>query len=343
MARLAFTAALLLLLVALSTGQEAPVYNYDHGGSDWPGVCTSGGNQSPIDIVTDSVKLGGNRYMKLAHVRSSTMLIKNTNLSVPYSMMIYPTNNDSLLHLSDGTYYLHHMSLHTPANHPVNGMYAPLEVKHAYFHPDNATRKAVVITMFRLDKNGNDNPWLNTILNNIPSKPGNVTVDCDTDFQEVLDLSKGYWYYPGSQIHPPCDESVQWHISRSSSSVSAAQLLRYQNFLADMNHGDRTNNRAVQPADGHVVMEYRYDDSQGGGQSQNQAAVAYSVSSNGDDSSSSNNSDSSNDSHDDDHDDDHDDSHDDDHDDNHDDDHDDSHDDNHDDNDNHDDHEGHDD
>ncbi|GJP47165.1 hypothetical protein CLOM_g6392 [Closterium sp. NIES-68] len=286
MARLAFTAALLLLLIALSTGQQAPVYNYDHGGSDWPGVCTSGGNQSPIDIVTDSVKL------------------------------IYPTNNDSLLHLSDGTYYLHHMSLHTPANHPVNGMYAPLEVKHAYFHPDNATRKAVVITMFRLDKDGNDKPWLNTILNNIPSKPGNVTVDCDTDFQEVLDLSKGYWYYPGSQIHPPCNESVQWHISRSSSSVSAAQ-----------------------PTDGHVVMEYRYDDSQGESQSQNQAAVAYSVSSNGDDSSSSNNSDSSNVNHDDDHDD----SHDDDHDDSHDDDHDDSHDDDHDDNDNHDDHEGHDD
>ncbi|CAI5519045.1 unnamed protein product [Closterium sp. Naga37s-1] len=152
--------------------------------------------------------------------------------------------------------------------HLVDGVQAPMEAKFAYVNVGNTTRKSVFSVFLKLHPKDKDNAWLNLWLNDIPAAVNGTTkIAAKTNFMELLSFETPFWYYEGSQVHPPCTETVDWFISmrpkfvstRQGSQVhppctetvdwfismrpklvSTRQLATYMNFLPRTNVGDHT-------------------------------------------------------------------------------------------------------
>ncbi|CAI5953493.1 unnamed protein product [Closterium sp. NIES-64] len=147
---------------------------------------------------------------------------------------------------------------YVPSIHLVNGVQAPMEAKFAYVNVANTTRKSVFTVFLKLHPKDKDNAWLDLWLNDIPAAVnGTAKIAAKTNFLELLSFDSAFWYYEGSQVHPPCTETVDWFVSMRPKLVSTRQLATYMNFLSRTNSGDRTNNRLPQPLNDRTVSVFR--------------------------------------------------------------------------------------
>ncbi|CAI7813985.1 unnamed protein product, partial [Closterium sp. NIES-53] len=111
-----------------------------------------------------------------------------------------------------------------PSIHLVDGVQAPMEAKFAYVNVANSTRKSVFSVFLKLHPRDKDNAWLNLWLKDIPTAVNGTTkIAAKTNFLELLSFETPFWYYEGSQVHPPCTETVDWFISMRPKFVSTRQ------------------------------------------------------------------------------------------------------------------------
>ncbi|CAI5478572.1 unnamed protein product [Closterium sp. Yama58-4] len=162
------------------------------------------------------------------------------------------------IHLVDGVQApMEAKFAYVPSIHLVDGVQAPMEAKFAYVNVGNTTRKSVFSVFLKLHPNDKDNAWLNFWLNDIPAAVnGTAKIAAKTNFLELLSFNAPFWYYEGSQVHPPCTETVDWFISMRPKLISTRQLATYMNFLSRTNSGDRTNNRLLQPLNNRTVSVF---------------------------------------------------------------------------------------
>ncbi|CAI5460080.1 unnamed protein product [Closterium sp. Yama58-4] len=256
MARLFEASQLLPVLVLAATVAllaSAPVadgVNYAKSGLDWEGVCASGERQSPINIVMDEARTVTDA--EKFHLDYDTSATTATVVNKGHTVQVVPNpSNTYILHIASGTYELKQVHVHAFSEHAINGLFAPMEAHFVHAHIDNPSQLAVVGIMLRLQRDDQASPWVDAWLPQTPSGL-NATAGIDVSgsfWREMMDLSMGFWRYPGSLTTPGCDEIVEWHVLRKAKFLSVNQAATFMNLMGTMNK-ERTNNRLPEPLHG---------------------------------------------------------------------------------------------
>ncbi|CAK7218411.1 hypothetical protein SBRCBS47491_003500 [Sporothrix bragantina] len=197
--------------VAIST------FNYtgEGGPLNWYGLntttnsaCSKGKNQSPIDIVTQSIE-----YASASSLNFSVPAVpsaKFENLGTNVEVVI----NGSLV-TSNLTYQLAQFHFHTPSEHRINEEYFPMEAHFVY--ETSAGDIAVVAFVFQLSQFGYSTPLFDSVFAHLDdiATPGTFTETGPLDFTGLIKHfnTHGIYYYSGSLTTPPCSENVAWYIS----------------------------------------------------------------------------------------------------------------------------------
>lgn len=201
-------------------------------------LCSTGKNQSPIDIKSNfDVDLP---KIKFNYTSKSTDVSNNG-----HTIQVDVASGSNIE--SDGkTFELKQFHFHTPSENKINGKSFPLEAHFVHRMPHENTY-AVVAVMF---EEGDANPVLEEIWNKMPKKAREkVILDKAIDYAKLLPEDQDYYRFNGSFTTPPCTEGVYWHVMKKPLSASKAQIKK---FLEVMHH---PNNRDIQDIDARIIVE----------------------------------------------------------------------------------------
>ncbi len=201
-------------------------------------LCSTGKNQSPIDIKSDfDVDLPA---IKFDYGAKATRVINNGHT---IQVDIAPGSKIE----SDGKVFeLKQFHFHTPSENKINGKSFPLEAHFVHRMPNENTF-GVVGVMF---EEGEANPVLDQIWSKMPTKAGDkVALDQSIDYTKLLPEDKDYYRFNGSFTTPPCTEGVYWHVLKKPLTASKAQI---EKFLKVMHH---PNNRNIQDVDARIIVD----------------------------------------------------------------------------------------
>ncbi|XP_029162999.1 carbonic anhydrase-like [Nylanderia fulva] len=244
------------LQVVTASGNEWG-YSGKHAPKSWPGICRTGKEQSPINIVTDDAirtDLGALKFDRYDFAFSATL--SNTGHSIQIKLDGVP------IHLSGANlpsvYVLEQMHFHWSAEHTVDDVRDPLELH--FVHYDNqyanfseATQHkngiAVVAVLFEFDSY--DNPDLTPILETtkiISHWVGKSMAPIRSKLIPLLLLPRDhttYYHYEGSLTTPGCQESVTWFVMTEKVPISETQVNVFKQVHS--NNGTlKSNYRPVQ-------------------------------------------------------------------------------------------------
>ncbi len=146
------------------------------------------------------------------------------------------------LRLGGKVFKLAQFHFHTPSENHVDGKSYPLEAH--YVHADENGNLAVVAVFF---KQGDANPALAKLLENIPEKDSNVTISAPFDASALIPSDKDYYRFNGSLTTPPCSEGVRWLVIKEPQTISAEQVEAFAKAMGQ-------NNRPVQPLNARMIL-----------------------------------------------------------------------------------------
>jgi carbonic anhydrase len=201
------------------------------------GLCSSGKNQSPIDlksfIESDLAAIEFN-YSTLV----SEIVNNGHTVQANYAA-------GSSITLNGHNFELKQFHFHTPSENHINGKSYPMEAH--LVHADKAGNLAVVAVMF---EQGVANSAMADLWKQIPKKAGDKdSLSSKVNVSNLLPENKDYYRFNGSLTTPPCTEGVVWLVMKNSVSVSKQQIETFSNV---MHHA---NNRPVQAINARPVLE----------------------------------------------------------------------------------------
>ena len=237
---LAGTAALALTAAAagLAAGTVEWGYHGDVGPENWGFLlddnghvafptCAVGEAQSPVDIrgfsETDDGPLIRFDYGEVP------LTVRNNGHTIQVDYQ-----PGSAIRISGDTFNLLQFHFHTPSEHEILGLAAPMELHlvHSRSVGDNV-ELAVVGVMI---EQGDHNAALQRIWDVMPAEEGVIEVAGATIDADALlpGDTEEYYAYSGSLTTPPCTEDVRWHVLEDTIEASAAQIAEFQ-AIFDMN------------------------------------------------------------------------------------------------------------
>lgn len=218
------------------SGHEGP----EHWGelSEKFAVCSSGKNQSPINIT-------GATEADLAPISFS---YSNSGLDVVNNGHTIKASYDSGSSITvDGhTYNLLQVHWHTPSENNIEGKSYPMEAH--FVHADADGNLAVIGVMYT---KGKANSSISQVWDNMPAKSGKTSKMSNTSIaaMSMLPKNKDYYRFNGSLTTPPCSEGVRWMVMKNPVKASAGQIEKFHSTF----HGD--TNRPVQPLYARPVLK----------------------------------------------------------------------------------------
>jgi carbonic anhydrase len=280
--------ALFFLFVAATSVFEVSevqaVFCYDEEScnqesSQWPGVCQSGQNQSPINLPSGpAIRLRYAMSMKQlethqlsydpANYASSSFSISDNGHSIqitlgptkaPPAITGYQLSEPYIL----GQLHFHWGSLVSPnsgSEHEVDGVRRPMEVHLVHYKQSlgsvaNAAAKgdsdglAVIGTFLQVGSIMQESKAMKPILQNFQEKynPNGTVVNQPIDVSEFLPRAGEYvWRYNGSLTTPGCNEIVRWTVLEPSRPISAVDYVKFQKVKGEEDEPLRHNNRKIQ-------------------------------------------------------------------------------------------------
>ncbi len=212
-------------------------YEGNHGPEHWgefASECALGKNQSPINI--QSATQAELAKLQLDY-KGKVVALTNNGHTLQTSL----EGENSLL--VDGKQFtLKQFHFHTPSENHVDGKSYPLEAH--YVHADEQGNLAVVAVFF---EQGDANPALASLLENIPEKDNNVTIRAPFDASALIPADKDYYRFNGSLTTPPCSEGVRWLVIQEPQTISATQIEKFEKAMGE-------NNRPVQPLNARMIL-----------------------------------------------------------------------------------------
>ena len=222
--------------VALHT---APHWGYDgimgpeQWGKEFP-TCAKGKSQSPLDIRGPFVKA---RATVNADYKEGPLKIINNGHTIQVNVAA-----GSKLRVDSMPYDLLQFHFHRPSEEKINGVPMAMVV---HFVHKNAAGKLVVLGV--LLKEGNENPGIKTLWDNLPKAEGSESSPEGVNFNpgNLLPREFDFYSYEGSLTTPPCTEGVSFFILKTPANVSSDQVNKFP---------FKNNARPVQPRNGREIV-----------------------------------------------------------------------------------------
>lgn len=233
---------LVMLAMALTVSSSALAedhwtYEGDGGPSHWGGLCSSGKNQSPVDLrdaVSAQLAPLALKYDSFAQ----DVFNNGHTVQVTYSP-------GSMLTLGSHPYQLKQFHFHAPSENLLDGKHFPLEAH--FVHADADGNLAVVAVFF---ETGAANPALDKLGKDLPLHAGDKhDLDAKLAAVELMPKTREYYRFSGSLTTPPCSEGVNWLVLKHPITASAKQI---EQLHAAMGHD---NARPVQPLNARVILQ----------------------------------------------------------------------------------------
>jgi len=210
------------------TGAEGP---NAWGGLDesWT-TCVDGSAQSPINITKPTGKDIVNPVLE--YVSGEAEILNNghtiqANAAAGSSLMV------------DGkTYALAQAHFHSPSEHTVDGVSAPVEV-----HFVNKTTDSQLAVLGVMVIKGKENKAWQPLVSALSVKK-DAPVTAELDWVAMLPKDKTTFRYAGSLTTPPCSEGVSWMLFKYPVELSAKQIDAFKSAYSGNNRplqlvGDR--------------------------------------------------------------------------------------------------------
>ncbi|XP_026727144.1 putative carbonic anhydrase 5 [Trichoplusia ni] len=249
----------LVLLGAADLSLQASDWSYDYE-TQWPGICTTGQQQSPINIMTQDAVLDPHE----AHIRGHLQFRGYGDVRVT------ATNNGHTLKwsgvygtpapvLSGGplrsNYTFVQFHLHWLSEHAIDGMKYPLEIHFVHVKTGLTLEQALarpdglaVVGVMALVSRGTDNE--RALAQLMPAVPELMNTTQYETAPKHIDMTRllspdvqSYYTYHGSLTTPRCQEVVTWIVMDKPIYISDAQ---YKMF-GKVDVGGNYNYRSLQP------------------------------------------------------------------------------------------------
>ena len=224
-------------------GEEtcAPTYTYDDGPlgpSHWPGLCTTGNMQSPIDIgAADKLRIDD---LGFKYQGAELDILNDCNR---YRVLLkFPDNY--WLTVGKKPYFLTELHFRAPGENAVNGKRPPLSIQFVHYSPEGVFLIIEVPVIA-----GKENPIIKTIWEHIPDRGKESRVSgVKVNPMDLLPANRAFYRYPGSLTTPICNEVVQWYVMQNPIEMSETQIAEYLRHYHDVA-------RPLQPLKGRPVSQ----------------------------------------------------------------------------------------
>lgn len=258
-------AILVLFVVSFADVTLQAEWTYSHQ-SAWPGVCTAGLGQSPINIMTQDAIVDKHH----AHIRGP-LVFRGYN-----DVALYGSNNGHTVKWSGvaggpapvlsggplrGNYTFLQFHFHWLSEHAIDGMKYPLEVHMVHIKTgltlDEALARAdglaVIGVFFMMHRGYGSDRALEEIIPMMPyivNSSQNNTEPRRIDITRLLSSEpQSYYTYHGSLTTPLCQEVVTWIVMDKPIYISPDQYA----LFTKVDVGGDYNYRSLQPRNNRVV------------------------------------------------------------------------------------------
>lgn len=237
------TAFMLLLVCPFGWAADEKQWSYsgDEGPEHWGdlspdfGACTSGKNQSPIDL-TGAIDA---ELPELIFDYTSPGLTDEINNGHTIQKNVRPGN---YVTIRGQRYQAVQFHFHSPSEHHVNGESFPME--HHVVHANEAGDLAVIGVMYEI---GDRNPLLDQLESfRPPDLPPNTE---PVDYNAIISSRTEYFTYSGSLTTPPCSEGVLWIVLKEPITASEDQISQFFETFGF------STNRPIQPQNARTVLD----------------------------------------------------------------------------------------
>jgi carbonic anhydrase len=179
-------------------------------------LCDRGLEQSPVDIQSPALSRPANLTV---HYHPAPVTVVNTGrtLQVNYGA-------GSSITLDGQTYDLVQFHFHTPSEHTLNGIAAPMELH--LLHRSAAGSLAVVSVLIEV---GKSHPSIDPLWRDRLAVGESFTPEAPMmNAADLLPKHHRYYSYSGSLTTPPCHEGVRWLIFTEPITLSAFQITAFE-------------------------------------------------------------------------------------------------------------------
>lgn len=212
-------------------------YSGAEGPNAWGGLdeswttCVDGSAQSPINITKPAGKDVINP--ELTYVAGPAEILNNG-----HTIQANAASGSSLV-VDEATYALAQAHFHSPSEHTVDGVAAPVEV-----HFVNKTSDSQLAVLGVMVIQGKENKAWQPLVNSLSVKQ-DAPVTAELDWAAMLPQDKTTFRYSGSLTTPPCSEGVSWMLFKYPVELSAKQIDAFKSAYSGNNRplqlvGDRT-------------------------------------------------------------------------------------------------------
>lgn len=218
-------------------------YGEDNGPGLWSelspdfGVCTTGQQQSPID-------LHGAIPADLSEIQLSYQEVPLRLVNNGHTLQINIDPGNQLI-LDGQTFELLQFHFHHPSEHTINHRHHLME---AHFVHRNNQGEYAVLGVFMQE--GEENRTLQPIWDAMPAVEGpeQTIAGVKVDINQLLPTDQTTYRYFGSLTTPPCSEVVRWIVFQQPVEVSNRQIEKFtRNF--------HWNARTIQPINERLLQQ----------------------------------------------------------------------------------------
>lgn len=225
------------------------------------GVCSTGNEQSPIDIVTSGSTAPDKKEMH-SWIRSDHNVLQKVNWDVRNgaNFFVNPTpkgtSGSIYTKLGENEYKwdLRNIHFHTSAEHTIDKHKYDMEMHFIHDldetilkagNPFGARKATVIGVLFEIDKSKGDedvDKW------NFKEKG-----EFDFDIKHLLDNKALHYLYKGGLTTPHCDEIVNWIVMAKPFKINAKKFTEIESITKK--YYPSGNNRPVLPLNGRKIYK----------------------------------------------------------------------------------------
>ena len=231
----------------------------------WPGVCTTGQKQSPINVITSNVQCNANLTpLQLSNEYSQE--ISGTFENNGHSVDFTPDSSvNAIMTTPVGNYKLKSFHMHWGAGqgkgseHLVNGVASELEVHFVHVKVNAKITTASDYYAVLSVRGSMHYDFTYGIFSQLDVtkvlKYGAKSSVSGIYMSLLLPYNRDYYYYQGSLTTPDCNESVQWFLLKNTIAVPLPFLAKLRKVRDNIGNPITTNYRKTQPLNGRIVTQ----------------------------------------------------------------------------------------